>query len=300
MIHGFFLSMGGFAIADGDRLRIVTPNMVGDVVRPDEIAAICAEDIADRSKGDALSKGLAVVQTVWFAMQCSARAAQDLPITELEVVTLAFVALNLVTYIVWWNKPLNVRRAILLRGHINHDAMSGLEGERRHATERHTGWRFLRDEVMGKILDMIFGAESDRALPLTATRLPTLFIVSDSHRHRMLGAIAALLLAMGFAAIHCIAWSFAFPSDVERVLWRTSSVITLGVPAVCAFLFIIVTGEIFADLVPHNWFDHFTGLSMLVYVVARIILLVQPLVALRALSDDAYRSVAWVSYLPHI
>jgi len=30
-------------------------------------------------------------------------------LTELELVTLAFAALNFVTYGLWWNKPLNVQ-----------------------------------------------------------------------------------------------------------------------------------------------------------------------------------------------
>ncbi|KAI9455650.1 hypothetical protein F5148DRAFT_984709 [Russula earlei] len=42
-------------------------------------------------------------------MQCIARGVQDLPITELELITVAFVALNFLMYILWWDKPLNVQ-----------------------------------------------------------------------------------------------------------------------------------------------------------------------------------------------
>ena len=62
----------------------------------------------DRSKGDALSKGIAILQTGWFILQCIARKIQGLAVTELEVVTLAFAALNFAVYVFWWNKPLDV------------------------------------------------------------------------------------------------------------------------------------------------------------------------------------------------
>ena len=66
-------------------------------------------EILDRSKGDELSKGLVVIQTTWFIVSCCARAAQHLTITNLEVITLAYAALNGVMYFFWWDKPLNVR-----------------------------------------------------------------------------------------------------------------------------------------------------------------------------------------------
>ena len=42
----------------------------------------------------------------------SASLSGHLPVTELEVVALAFAALNIVTYAFWWNKPQNMGCAI--------------------------------------------------------------------------------------------------------------------------------------------------------------------------------------------
>jgi hypothetical protein len=39
---------------------------------------------------------------------------------------------------------------------------------------------------------------------------------------------------------------------------------------------------------------------MFLYIIARIILLVLPFVALRALPPGAYVQLNWVSFLPHI
>ena len=43
-------------------------------------------EIKDKGKNDWLAKSL-VLQTLWFAMQCIARAIEHLPVTHLEIVT---------------------------------------------------------------------------------------------------------------------------------------------------------------------------------------------------------------------
>jgi hypothetical protein len=70
--------------------------------------SISVDEIKDKSKGDVFSKGFAVLQTTWFITQCVARGVSGLIITELEVVTLAFAALNGALYFLWWNKPQDV------------------------------------------------------------------------------------------------------------------------------------------------------------------------------------------------
>ncbi|KAJ2913886.1 hypothetical protein MD484_g6548, partial [Candolleomyces efflorescens] len=70
---------------------------------------IVKEEIQDKSKSDGLAKLVVLVQTAWFTGQCLARAIQKLAITELEVVTLAYTALNGVMYFFWWYKPLDVQ-----------------------------------------------------------------------------------------------------------------------------------------------------------------------------------------------
>ena len=104
--------MGGFKLFDeNDPVRTLEPQELQSLARVGEIDFPCIteREIEDRSKGDTLSKGLVVIQTSWFILQCIARWIKHLPITELELVTLAFAALTLITYTLWWNKLLNVR-----------------------------------------------------------------------------------------------------------------------------------------------------------------------------------------------
>ncbi|KAJ3560765.1 hypothetical protein NP233_g10623 [Leucocoprinus birnbaumii] len=84
---------------------------------------ISKDEINDKSNGDFFTKFIVVVQTTWFIVQCIARWVQGLHVTELEIITLAFAALNIMTYILWWNKPQHMRVAITL----HHECISELE-----------------------------------------------------------------------------------------------------------------------------------------------------------------------------
>lgn len=74
-----------------------------------------SEEINDRSKGDALSKGVALLQVVWFIVQLIARHHQNLTITEIELATAALAGINSIMYLCWWSKPLDVRFPIVIR-----------------------------------------------------------------------------------------------------------------------------------------------------------------------------------------
>ncbi|KAJ2930158.1 hypothetical protein H1R20_g6941, partial [Candolleomyces eurysporus] len=71
-------------------------------------------EISDRSKGDAVTKGLTLLQTTWFIVQLASRKVQNLNVTALEILTLAYAVMNLFVYIFWWNKPLNVQSPIVI------------------------------------------------------------------------------------------------------------------------------------------------------------------------------------------
>lgn len=83
---------------------VVDPNVVFPAITPAQIK--------DRSKGDGLSKLLAILQRSWFILQCIARGFQGLALTELELVTLAMTSLNAITFAFWWSKPLSVQEPV--------------------------------------------------------------------------------------------------------------------------------------------------------------------------------------------
>ena len=114
-VHAFFLIMGGFTLHKGGKpVQVLVPEELERLSEAGKIEwpTITEEEIADRSKGDYLSKTIVVFQATWFIIQCIARGVYGLTLTELEVVTIAFASLTGVIYYLWWDKPLDVHCSI--------------------------------------------------------------------------------------------------------------------------------------------------------------------------------------------
>jgi hypothetical protein len=116
--------MGGFMIFKDDNPNRTVREMDLEPLLRSGAISITKEEIKDKGNGDMLSKALVVIQTGWFILQCIARRLEHLPITELEIATLAFAALNFVTYGLWWYKPLDVQcpLRVYVERSISHDS----------------------------------------------------------------------------------------------------------------------------------------------------------------------------------
>lgn len=121
--HGHFLGMGGFTVVDPDKRYMKEEEQCAKVLTYGQFEQLLADpcfefpditkaEIQDRSKGDALSKLIAILQSTYFILQCIARTQRGLAITELELVTLALASLNAVTFGFWWHKPLGVQAPV--------------------------------------------------------------------------------------------------------------------------------------------------------------------------------------------
>ena len=95
------------------RVTILTLEMLEELVKDPEFEIQVTEDeIAHRSKGDALSKIIFILQSSWFITHCIARHIQGLDFTQLELTTLALASLNGITFILWWDKPLGAQTLV--------------------------------------------------------------------------------------------------------------------------------------------------------------------------------------------
>jgi len=115
--HGFFLQMGGFVLVDGKKRGILgwKPLMEYYKAGRIDLSEITEASINDHSKADGFAKGLALLQTCWFIVQCIARFADHhLVLTELELITAALAVLSLAMYFLWWNKPFNAEIPIII------------------------------------------------------------------------------------------------------------------------------------------------------------------------------------------
>ena len=105
-----------------------------------------------------------------------------------------------------------------------------------------------------------------------------------------------------FGAIHCLAWNAHFPTHFESKLWRAAAIIVTALPGMP-----LLGGAVDAALgkwANEDWKETCgillgSGIS-LVYVFARICLLVLALCSLRALPYNAYVIPSWTIYIPHI
>lgn len=112
------------------------------------------------------------------------------------------------------------------------------------------------------------------------------------------------IIGVLFGAIHCAGWDFEFPSRVETILWRVSSLLVTAIPLLMVVRYFLYDyeGNTFGNnviLAKFVWpMTVYVGLPL--YVFARFILLVLACLALRDLSPSALATVQWSSFLPHI
>ena len=319
--HGFFALMGGFMLFDEGTTRTLAPEELESLANSDKInfPRITKKEIQDKSKGDGLTKGLVIVQTSWFILQCIARGVERLPITALEVLTLAFAVLNFATYWLWWNKPLNVRCPVRVPtkrstvSQVNDDWEGDME-------DCHDVWWGIKNSVLalpgrtwtGVVSNVMHGARNmyplfffeDFWMMATANgdtvdpgaqRVPEFYAGDQTQEEQNLTVLAGILVGMTFGAVHCIAWSYQFPSHPEQIIWRSSTVAIISAP-VAATASVAISELTDIDLVGELGIY----ISFLIYVTARAALLVLAFMSLPSLPSGAYQTVDWTTHIPHI
>jgi hypothetical protein len=160
----------------------------------------------------------------------------------------------------------------------------------------------------GKFADFILLHSGCRHSP----KVPATFSASDIG---FSSSTAAVGLGGGliFSGLHCVAWGFSFSNLAEKWLWRISSLtitayfsIILTYFSVTMLLHLFVRVDLDDMLSLHvPWlYRSFTATGYYIgpgmYIAARIILIALPFVGLRHLPDDAYQTVKWITFLPHI
>jgi hypothetical protein len=326
--------MGGFMEYDGNEpVQTLLPDELAgySLTGTGDFPRIAVEDIKDKSKGDVISKGLVVFQTGWFIAQCIARGSQGLPITELELVTVAFAVLNLVMYVLWWDKPLNVGRAVRVYRKQDND-MASLEEP---IVVKETGFWFPLCRSLSALPSAIADAwwhdpwevvlspffmlliisgisiDDDHVVAADGKRIASFYPPSPSTNSKSgrIILIATPAIAMVFGAIHCFAWPFEYPSEPERILWRVNAVVITSAPIVAAMIAAALGFDfdpslgLVGDCLPVGFGYLIWVLTLscgFAYPIARIFLLVLSFLSLRALPAEAYFSVHWTTLIPHI
>ncbi|KAJ7343904.1 hypothetical protein DFH08DRAFT_1081278 [Mycena albidolilacea] len=291
--HGFFLCMGGFVSSAGYPIAWLTqlndPDLGPEFLKG--IQKVGTEEITDKSKGDAFSKGVALAQGLWFTMQCLARVHQHLTITELEVATLAFAAVNIFICMLWWGKPLDVQQPIVIGPPKPPDLQPIILRQR--------SWQ---DHFMS-----IFGIEAnDKGDPRLFTSVPSFWSPSMDPNLLLVTVGTTALAGSLFGAIHCAAWYIDFATDGEMYLWRISSVGIVGYPVavfLLGFLVALIDYIVFSETNLGNAIETISLAGIIgffpIYISARLMIIALPLIALRSLPPSTFVDVNWSTYIPH-
>lgn len=248
------------------------------------------KEIWDKSKGDAFVKGIALVQVVWLIVQVISRAAKSLPISQLEIAVLAYSACAVLTYVLLWYKPQNVGTPTY--------AKEPLRGIGHRFTSQAYTWFLYTLPLPGSGL-----VDDSSTIPNDAL-----------YPYRPFGATMGYFsylctgLVIGgtiFGALHCLAWGFQFPSQLDTVLWRVSAIIcTVSLPAYHAcflrWVFFETNSGGIRDCLEDSCGLLAKGLMaclMLAYVFARFCLLVLVFRSLFYLPPEAFLST-WSWQVP--
>jgi hypothetical protein len=266
LVHAFYAIMGGFAFYGfdsddttrnaGDSLFELAPDprYTIDVPEPRTLLYIMKyfphiitdtteESILDRAESSGLSKALLIVQVGWFCMNCASRLFQRLSLSLLEVSTAAHAFCTLLTYFVWWSKPVNIAVPTIMKGKEAREVYALLKcshAEYNEALEiaqkAAAGDSSTLTEIHGS-KKIVLAANAVQCLLPTPERPPIFSRVSSRHTlipgsfetgSREVGFYESTTMAISpilYGLVHFLAWSDQFPTLLERLLWRVSSAV---------------------------------------------------------------------------
>ncbi|KAF9466993.1 hypothetical protein BDZ94DRAFT_1305851 [Collybia nuda] len=277
--HGFFVIMGGFMVRDSEgNDRILEPDEVETYLRDDQIN-ISEEDIQDKSKANAFTKGFAILQTTWFILNLIARAVQHLSVTELEIAALAFAILNGATYFLWWDKPLDVQRPIILKD-ISRD----------------------KNKAEGGHTDGIHNIQPPTDLGKSKTPLQSVKMFGHGVHKKATATSDYILAAVGVFfggySLHRVALPLSdYYGEValEKCMFHHYSRASHD----CSVNTHGLQTPLLASFHRYPSFCFFAFLFIL-YLTARLALFTLIFTTLRSLPPDAYVAVRWSDFMPHI
>ncbi|KAF8246302.1 hypothetical protein K440DRAFT_553831 [Wilcoxina mikolae CBS 423.85] len=268
--------------------------------------------IDDKSKSDYLAKVLTCSQASWIVLQCLGRKMQGLPTTLLELNTVVHVLNAFVLYILWWEKPADVGRPSTIDMFRYEDEATSFAG----MDVLKESLRTVSSNVMRLVqpyepicLDaanaMHAALRLDDTLEYIAGRIARGVDAKQAfgrrwqRQHRIILLLFSGMTGAFYGGMHSIKWNDTFPTKTEGFLWKISSCIGMaGILPILACSLAYRTRYSKKGL----WYMYIViGLvSGVVFLAARLYLIVECLLSLRALPPSAYDTVRWSEWIPHI
>lgn len=283
--------MGGiyhYDRANGEPCCMIPPHMLNYQLQPSVTNLSVIKEVEDKSKdkGEPLTIFLVVFQVSWFLIQCIARANESMHVTKIEILTIAYINMNMWIYLAWKDKPRKVGRPIRV------------SSPHQRPSKYKSGWVFSTD----KICKIVLGYRDYYLDWSQMIKAPMFYSGSWDVNDVIISDGIALLIGASFAGINCIAWLYDSHSFMEQVLWRSYSLAILGFYIVAIIIFppycIDVNG--IRSRIATWIIAGMLVLCVLFYISARVGLIVLSLMDLRSLPPTAYETVYWTTLIPHI
>jgi len=337
LAHAFYVTMGGFILdlsGIGEKgstsepststRHVLTPAAFTYIMEhfPNIIPDISEDSITDRSESNSLSKALLIVQVGWFCADCISRLIQHLPLSLLEVSTAAHAVCTLLTYWVWWSKPLNIAEGTPMKGNGVQEVYTLLmrsEGEDEPSREQAVAEMIAAADSQvvtsnGQQERIVLAADA----PLrTSKTLPPVnpfrhryewsapgSLLADSMRSRPYELTSIAISPILYGLVHFLAWNVHFPKALERKFWHISSALVTFSGLVWVML-AFMTGH-FMDR--KDICSSTMGMMLVVlvavaipltYVLASLFLVGESFRQLFFLDPDAYKVAPLSYYWPH-
>ncbi|KXH47398.1 hypothetical protein CSIM01_05335 [Colletotrichum simmondsii] len=236
VVHSYYAQMGGIQYQyrnDDSNWYCLTASMLtmrysfyGDIPRHLFDGLILEEqDIKDKSKADWVLKGIAIAQVLWLILSVIVRSILHLPITQLEIATISFAAMAILSYMVNWWKPKDISRPTALPMSTSGFTTGSFENMPETNQPKAYAQSFVsrlwspteaRNAAL-KVDDMLLRVPND--LVWMKGEGPLLFVLMA-------------FSSLGFGGLHCLAWNFEFPSEAELLCWRVATVISAALPTI--------------------------------------------------------------------
>lgn len=211
LTHAYFANMGNLVYASSPESaeHPLTGMHLARFLDAFQFPELTEAEIKDRSKTDGFVRLFSVLQISYLMLSLIIRRAQGLPVSQLEVLTLAFAVCGVVTYITCWYKPKDVGVPLYVG--------KAREGTRVQALKAFDSfWRLLSNDI-GKHQDHLYRVPNDN--------VPTQHGGYTHFATYLLAFVSAL-----FSSLHAIAWNFDFPTETERTIWHMCTILTILIP----------------------------------------------------------------------
>ena len=342
IVHAFYANMGGFAfygpcgddapaveespfeIAANPRGAIEVPKFETLVYImkhfPHIITNIPEETILDRAESSSLSKTVLIVQVGWFCTNCASRLFQRLPLSLLEVSTAAHAFCTLLTYFVWWSKPLNIAAPTLLRdkdaqevyallkcSHEEYDealevSKKRAEGDSSAPTGPHeSGKIILAANALQHLLPTPERPPLQPGFKESGYMLVPGNFSNKSPNYWISMITASVVSPILYGLVHFLAWNDNFPTPLERLLWRASSFVVTFSGLVGITISILLSSPFNSPLISQTLISVIVLVAIpAAHMVASGFLIAESLRQLFFLETTAYQLPSWSNYWPHL